>query len=239
MSKRKDKFFKQKNFFRDWDFFAKPKPKSFEYVTGKLTVNKRGFGFVIPDDGTKDIFIERDSLGGALDGDKVKVMIEKKFNFGRNREGEIIEILEHAQEIFIGTLKSRKKNFYFAPDDEKVNLQIKIPHKADDLEYFKSLRKSKIKIAVKVLDWKNLRGEIVEVLGSKGEKGVDIKVTAFLRNFLQKFRTRQKKLKLNQVKQKFQNALTDAILKLSQSMARTLKTLTTEFLRRKLTADIF
>ena len=174
MSKRKDKFFKQKNFFKDWDFFPQRKPKSFEYATGKLTVNKRGFGFVIPDDGTKDIFIERDSLGGALDGDKVKVMIAKNFNFGRNREGEIIEILEHAQEIFIGTLKSRKKNFYFAPDDEKADLKIKIPHTADDLEYFKSLRKSKIKIAVKVLDWKSLRGEIVEVLGSKGEKGVDI-----------------------------------------------------------------
>ncbi len=163
-----------KKFFEYWNFFPERKPKTFEYATGKLTVNKRGFGFVIPDDGTKDIFIERDSLGGALNGDKVKVMIEKNFGGGKNREGEVVEILEHSQEIFIGVLKSRKKSFWFEPDDEKIDLQIKIPHKDDDVEYFKTLRKAKIKIAVKILDWKSLRGEIVEVLGGKGEKGVDI-----------------------------------------------------------------
>ena len=187
MKKRKDKFFPRNEFYKLQDFFPERKKKNFGTVEGKLTVNRRGFGFVIPDDGEKDIYIDSENLGGALDGDKVKVQLTKKNSALKNREGEIVEILEHSQEIFVGILKTRKQNFYLQPDDEKIQLEIKILRKNNDVEYLKNLRKAKIKVAVKISDWKNISGEIVEVIGAENEKGVDISEIILSHGVFEKF----------------------------------------------------
>ncbi len=132
------------------------------YLEGKLSLNRRGFGFVTPSDGTADIYIERDNLKSALNGDKVKVLIIKN-RVEMNREGKVVEVLEHAQEIFIGVIKNHKKNFYV--EVENFDLLISVGKK--NLEQLKELRRKKIKVAVKIVDWKNLRGEIVEIFDAE------------------------------------------------------------------------
>ena len=98
----KDGKIKSKNFFS---------PKT---VTGKLTVNARGFGFVTPDDGGEDIFIAAENINRALHGDAVKIKIVDKF--GKKREGEVVEIIEHAL---------ARKNFGSHPTTK--NLPLKFP----------------------------------------------------------------------------------------------------------------
>ena len=134
-----------------------------ENIVGKLTVNRRGFGFVTPEDGTQDIFIGQENLQNAIDGDKVKIILTKKFSVSKNREGKILEILEHAKEIFIGIVKSHKKTFYV----EAENYNLNIPVENKNVEMLKNLRRNKNKVAVKILSWKNLRGEILEILDEK------------------------------------------------------------------------
>lgn len=163
--KREKKFFdfppRKKNFI--------PNPI---YIKGKLTVNVRGFGFVTPEDGGEDIFIHAEKIHQALNGDTVKVKITERH--GKKREGEVIEILEHAKNIFVGNVRSRKKKFFFSPDDEKNSVEISLTRKPDDLEYMRALRNNRFKVVVKILSWNPLRGEIVEVLGRQSEQGVDI-----------------------------------------------------------------
>ncbi len=172
---------RRKNFFDEDYFFVDPRlKKNPVFVTGKLSVNSRGFGFVTPDDGTKDIFLEHEDLGRALHGDRVKIRVTGSYGGGLNREGEVVEILEHAREIFTGAIRSRKKKFLFVPDDEKIDLEIPIKRVEDDEDYLKILRRSKTKVVAKIISWKDLRCEIVEVLGQKSEAGVDI--SAVIRN---------------------------------------------------------
>ena len=169
MSKRR-RFFEANR----WNGVKIKTKKSFapKFCTGKLTVNARGFGFVTPDDGGEDIFIAAENINRALHGDAVKIKIVDKF--GKKREGEVVEIIEHAQNIFVGTVRSRKKKFWFSPDDEKFAVEIPFARKNDDADYLRALRNNRFKVVLKILSWNPLRGEIIEVLGRQTESGVDI-----------------------------------------------------------------
>lgn len=159
---------KRKNFYVE-DFFPQ---QNLGNAIGKLSVNSRGFGFVTPDTGGEDIFIHAEDIHGALHGDTVKIKIVEQY--GRKRMGEVIEIVQHAKDIFVGNVRGYKKKFFFVPSDEKMNLEIALKRVEDDTEYLRALRNNKIKVVVKILSWHPLRGEIVEVLGRQTESGVDI-----------------------------------------------------------------
>ena len=127
-------------------------------------MNLKGFGFVTPENGGNDIFIAAENLRGAMNGDKVKIRITDDYR-GR-REGLIIEILEHAKDIFVGTLLRAGKKIVFVPDDKRVTQRIILPNQ-------KFL--PNIKVAVKITSWEPLRGEISEILGKNHAPGVEIR----------------------------------------------------------------
>ncbi len=64
-------------------------------------MSARGFGFVIPDDKRdgEDIYIASNHLGGALNGDRVRVLILSRFDGNRKRNGRIIKVLERISAI--------------------------------------------------------------------------------------------------------------------------------------------
>ena len=162
---------RHKNFFDDF-----VEPKNFSYVTGKISVNRRGFAFVTPDEGGKDIFIAEEDIFPAMHGDIVQIRVNK--NYGERREGEVVEVIKRDKEIFVCKLKNRGKLFWAEPVDDKFNLEIKIH--CDDKKYFRDLKHRHAKVVVKVTDWKNLRGEILEVIDGEKDFGGDI--TAILRS---------------------------------------------------------
>lgn len=135
-------------------------------LVGKLSVNQKGFGFVAPEDGGTDIFIAAENLRGALNGDKVKVKITD--NYRGRREGHIVEILERATEIFVGTLNKIGRKIFVTPDDKRIDQKI-------ILSRFKEKFQPKTKVVVKIISWEPLRGEVVEVLGKENAPGVEIR----------------------------------------------------------------
>ena len=146
------------------------------YVTGIISVNQRGFGFVATDDGKKDIYVAPADIYHAIHGDTVNVRII--FDKGERREGEVVEIIKHGTDIFICNLNNRGKTFWAVPIDDKFNFQIKIHY--DNKKYLMDLKHRHVKVVVKVTDWKNLRGEILEVIDPAKDLGSDI--TAILRS---------------------------------------------------------
>ena len=161
----------RKKYFDDWG-----KSKKNIYVTGTLSVNQRGFGFVATEDGKKDIYVAAEDIYHAMHGDIVNVRIIS--DYGQRREGEVVEVVKHGKEIFICKLKNRGKLFWAEPEDEKFKFQIKI--KCDNKKYLMDLKHRHAKVVVKVTDWKNLRGEILEVIDLAKDFGGDI--TAILRS---------------------------------------------------------
>lgn len=129
-------------------------------LIGKLSVNLKGFGFVSPENGGSDIFIAPENLRGALNGDKVKIKLLD------NREGKIIEILERAKDIFIGTLAKLGKKTVFTPDDKRITQKIILPNQ----KYLPNT-----KVVVKITSWEPTRGEVIEILGKENAPGVEIR----------------------------------------------------------------
>lgn len=82
-------------------------PSSSSVVTGTLQMNDRGFGFVLPEASAKlrkDIYVSRRDLHGAMHGDRVVVRLKRKRK-GKHADspsGEVVNILEHAEELYIG-----------------------------------------------------------------------------------------------------------------------------------------
>lgn len=152
---------------------SKKKYASFEklgYLTGKVSVTAKGFGFLLNDEG--DVFIAPGDLMGAINGDTVAVSVTKKASQGERREGRVFKIIKRGKNEIVGTfLKSR--NFGFVvPDDTRLNYDIYIG-KSKTLN-----AKDGQKVVAKITKWpdgyKKPEGEITEILGFGHEKGVDI-----------------------------------------------------------------
>ncbi len=146
--------------------------KSDYLVVGKLQGNEKGFGFVIPNDKTKeDIFISADNMNSAMNGDMVVANILKRDN-GRSSEGEIVRILDRANTTVIGTFEDNGNFGFLIPDDNRISFDIFIPKSAVNGV------KNKQKAVAEITRWPELRrnpeGKIIEVLGYLSEKGTDI-----------------------------------------------------------------
>ena len=133
---------------------------------GVLSITRRGFGFVAPEEGGIDIFIAADKIGDALNGDRVKVSVTGKYN-GR-LEGRIVKILDRGNKIIVGTLSKHGGTVTVTPDDKRIKKKIILPK-------FKGKFVTNLKVVVKITAWSPLRGEIIEILGKENAPGVEIR----------------------------------------------------------------
>lgn len=142
-------------------------------IVGRLEGNEKGFGFLIPDDKEiPDVFIPADYMNGAIHKDRVIVRIVSKGKADRRDEGEVIRVIERANDTIVGTFENSKNFGFVIPDDSRIAYDIFIP-------------KSKIngartnqKVVVEITLWpekrRNPEGKITEIIGFIGEKGTDI-----------------------------------------------------------------
>ena len=135
---------------------------------GKLSVNKRGFGFV--DVGTdQDIFIPTDSLNKAIHNDKVLVEITTKKT--EEPEGRILKIVDRNLNNMVGEFYYKQGKPYIDLDDKKVKIQISIDPKKT--KGAMNGHKVLVKITNKLHD-NTYKGEILKILGHRNDPGVDI-----------------------------------------------------------------
>lgn len=139
--------------------------------TGIFSGTQRGFGFVIIEGETEDIFIPESATKGALHNDKVMVSIKNEGR-GKRREGEIIRILERNSSTIVGTFEKSKNYGFVVADNQKFGKDIFIPK-----EHTKGAVNGH-KVVVKITDYgsqdRNPEGKVIEILGHMNDPGVDI-----------------------------------------------------------------
>lgn len=86
-------------------------------LVGRLSMNRRGFGFVVPEDGGSDILVRAWRLGGAMHDDRVKARLTRG---RRGWEGEIVEVLKRNSRYVSGALRVAGKHAWLEPDDERL-----------------------------------------------------------------------------------------------------------------------
>ena len=148
-------------------------PKSMGYFVGKFVAHRKGFGFVESDEEyIQDLFIPAADVNGAMHNDRVVAEITKPATDERRAEGAIIKVLEREITKVVGEFQSNKTFGFVIADEKKFNQDIYIPKK-----YF-SGAKDGDKVVVQITIWpqagRKPEGKIIEVLGPKGEKEVEI-----------------------------------------------------------------
>lgn len=142
-------------------------------VPGKLQLHQKGFGFLIPDEeGRKDIFIPKNYMGTAMNGDKVIAKVLKEDKEGKKCEGEIVQVVERASSIMIGEYEDSRSFGFVIPDDKRMLKDIFISKKDRNKAVTGDI------VKVEITKWpegnRKPEGKVVEILGKKGAAGVDI-----------------------------------------------------------------
>ncbi len=147
-------------------------PDRMGLVVGKLQGHQKGFAFVLPETERPDVFVPASNLNGAMHSDRVIVKITKEIPGGKKSEGEIIRILERGIKQVIGVFEDSGKYGFVVPDETRITQDIFIP------KDFRAGAETGDIVIVDITVWpekrRNPEGKIAEILGKKGDKGIDI-----------------------------------------------------------------
>ena len=164
----------------DSDRYATPKAaRGKNMASGRLTMHRDGYGFVIPDAGSLeaglkeklqgDIFIPPPAIGTAMHGDRVLVEVAAIRPDGR-AEGRIIRVMGRAHATVVGTFHYSAGQNYVRPMDEKITQDIIVPR---GMEYpesqdnssrgAKSVHRVLGDEAARRANWANLENVVVDV----------------------------------------------------------------------------
>lgn len=141
------------------------------YVEGIIDRQSSGKTFLIPDDGAEPIFIADRRLRQAMNKDRVKVFLYARRS-GTTPEGEVVEILERAQDTFVGILQVARNFAFLKVNNRILTNDIFIP--SDKLKGGKDGQRA----VVKMTEWNpgdaNPKGEVIDVLGDVGENNAEM-----------------------------------------------------------------
>lgn len=146
-------------------------------IIGTFRANQKGFGFITPLEANShgDLFIPPKDTADAMTGDVVVAKVKKKGKrAGQMRyTGQIIKVLERAQNKFVGTLIKHAEGWIIEADGSSFFDPISV----DDVGAKGA--KEKDKVVVEILSYPTekylARGVIIEVLGKAGQYETEIK----------------------------------------------------------------
>lgn len=142
-----------------------------QFLTGTFQRKSNGKNSFLPDDGGEPIAIAERNSAHAMNNDKVKIALFAKRKH-RNPEGEVIEILERANDTFVGNLKVNKNYAFLLTESRTLANDIFIPK--DMLKGGKDGDKAVVKIIEWPSDAKNPIGQVIDVLGKAGENTTEM-----------------------------------------------------------------
>ena len=138
---------------------------------GTFSRRSNGKNSFTPEDGGSPIFIAERNSGHAMDGDKVKVQLFAKRK-GAEPEGEVVEIIESKERLFVGKLQVMKGFAFLVTENKTLANDIFIPK--DKLKGGKDGDKA----VVRIIEWpeeaKNPMGEVIDILGTAGQNNAEM-----------------------------------------------------------------
>lgn len=138
-----------------------------------------GRGSFIPDGGGDPELVGERAAGVALSGDKVRVRLSTARGRHRQRELEVVKILERSDRTYVGRIVIQRGHAFFVSEQRELRQDIYIPR-----EHLGQAQRGD-KVVVRALGWsprdKNPFGEVVDVLGQGGDN--DTEMNAILAEF--------------------------------------------------------
>ena len=144
-----------------------------DLICGRISGHRDGFGFLIPDDGSDDLFLSPSQMRLAFDGDRALARVSGTDRRGR-REGVVVEVISRAHESVVGRYFEEGGIGYVTPDNPKIQQEVLVT----------AGRNGGAKIGqfveIKITHWPTPRfqpqGDVVEVIGNYMAPGMEIDV---------------------------------------------------------------
>ena len=147
---------------------------------GILSLNKKGFGFLIIKDG-EDIYIDKDNINGAVNDDRVLVEIIN--NHGKT-EGRVLRVLNRDLSNLIGEIYFVDNKPFVKLEDKNKKLDIKLDSKSTN----GLVEGTKVIVSItKEMSKNKYIGRVTTVIGHKDDPGVDIKLVAYKYSIYEEF----------------------------------------------------
>ncbi len=140
-----------------------------ELTTGRVSGHKDGFGFVMPDDGSEDVYLSAREMRSVFHGDRVAVKVIGEDRRGKP-EGVLVDVLERGTREIAGQFIRERGIGVVIPDNAKIAHRILIAQGESG-----GAQPGQIVVA-QILDYpthmEQPTGRIVQVIGSPEQKGI-------------------------------------------------------------------
>ena len=170
-------------------------------IPGRIVAHREGYGFLVPDSPIRgidgDLFIGRDNLGDAMNGDRVLGRVERRRPDGR-AEGRVVQIIERQHPTLVGLFRYGAQGNVVLPYDTRILHEVLIPpgdeltaalrEKLGPTAENQPLANRRVRLPEldgAVVDVEIRRypkgglapvGRVLEILGRPGEIGVDVEI---------------------------------------------------------------
>lgn len=150
-----------------------------DLIAGRLDILRSGNGFVAPEDGSTEIFIDKTGMNTSLPGDRVLVRLNGSQDQarGERRTGKIVRVLERSRRAIAGTLKKTKNFYYVVPIDPTYTESFYVPDKKD--------AEVGDRVVIQFTEWDHKHvspeAEIIERIGPANDPSLD--TLAILRHY--------------------------------------------------------
>ncbi|HHT00917.1 MAG TPA: ribonuclease R [Thiomicrospira sp.] len=145
--------------------------KKMDLVKGRVLGHPDGYGFLVPEEGGKDLFLSEKEMHKVLHGDIVIASVIGEDRRGR-QEGAIVEVAEHNTTQILGRLNHEDGLSWVRPNNNRITQDVFIP-KDGLLE-----AKEEQVVLVEILHQPTARsgpiGKIIEVVGDYMSAGMEI-----------------------------------------------------------------
>jgi ribonuclease R len=144
-------------------------PEKRRGVTGRLSINPSGFGFLIPDSDEPDLYVSADNIGNASHGDRVVAGFVRQHRKGP--EGRIIRVLERSNPVLVGIFRRSGRFEFVEPYDPRHLHPVTLPKGSTG-----ALVPGQ-QVVVRIDKWpvghRIAEGSVIEVLGDPEDPEID------------------------------------------------------------------
>lgn len=144
-----------------------------ELIKGAVQGHSDGYGFLITDDGSPDLYLGPKEMHKVLDGDHV-IVREIGIDRRGRREGEIVEVLERVNTQLIGRFYSECGVFFVIAENKRICQDIMIPREATMKANTGQV------VMVKIVQQPDIHtqpiGHVIEIIGDYTSPGMEIEI---------------------------------------------------------------
>jgi ribonuclease R len=142
------------------------------FIEGRVSSHRDGYGFLIPDDGSDDVFLPEKEMQKVLHGDRVQARIVGTDRRGRP-EGTIVEVVVRANTHVIGRLLNENGVWIIVPEDKRIGQDILL---AGSPGMAKTGQVVSVELTEQPSRYTQPVGRIVEILGDIDDPGMEIEI---------------------------------------------------------------